>query len=470
MIKKTLAMLLALSLMLGSALALAEAQPAAAPAADDPVLATLNGESITKSQADSIMPQLANYMSDPTDYRYAVNFIIQQRLLEKKIKELNFDQFTAEEEAAFTRDAETQWEQGLNSYVSYYLNEDSDAARAETRKQAEAFYTAQGFSVQVLAENLKQRASVDKLSAYLIGDYEPSEEEIQQSFQQYGAQYKASYENDIQAYEYNTVYNHQPSWYTPEGYRGIIHILLIPQQELLDEYNNLQLAYEEQQSALNGETVQPAAEGEAATEPPVTTEQPSEPVTEEMVAKARQAVLDSRKADLDAIQERLQKGEDFAALVKEFGQDPGMMDEQQLATGYNVHKDSFVWDRAFTAAAFSDKMQKVGDHSDPVIGTHGIHVLYYLRDVPSGLIMTDEIRGELVSFLKTVKEGENFNTSYAQWLTENEVVMNEEAIQAAIASAVPADPENAQPENEDLVALPVAEPEAQPEPTATPAP
>lgn len=469
MIKKTLAFILALSLCLGSALALAET--AAAPAAEDKVLATLNGAPITQSEAEAVMPQLANYMSDSTDYRYAVNFIIQQRILEQKIKDLGFDKFSEEEEAAFASEAQSQWDQGVQSYVSYYLSEDTEEARAQMKKQAEDFYAAQGFSVGLLAENIRQRASVDRLSDYLVGGYEPSDEEIQNAFQQYGAQYQQAYENDIMGYEYNTIFNQQPSWYTPEGYRGIIHILLTPDEDAKNEYDRLQSAFEEQQSALEGEPVD-KVEG-SATEAPEGTPAPTpEPVTQEQVDAALQAVLNSRKADLDAISERLQKGESFAALVKEFGQDPGMMDEQQLATGYSVHKDSIAWDPVFTAAAFSEKMQKVGDHSDPAVGSHGIHILHYLRDVPSGLVMTDEIRAELTAFLKTVKEGEAFNTAYADWLKENQVEMNEEAIQAAIDAAKPQDPENAQPEVEGLVAVPEggAEEGAAPEETAAPAP
>ena len=48
--------------------------------------------------------------------------------------------------------------------------------------------------------------------------------------------------------------------------------------------------------------------------------------------------------------------EEFAALIKEYGEDPGMTDEARLQTGYQVHKDSVVYDPAFTAGAFSEKI------------------------------------------------------------------------------------------------------------------
>ena len=259
----------------------------------------------------------------------------------------------------------------------------------------------------MLESNFRQRASIDRLTAHLVGDYQPKEEEVQAAFQQFGAAYQGNYENNIMAYEYNTYFNQQPSWYTPEGYRGIIHILLQPDPELMETYNRLQSTYEEQQSDQGSE--QTAADpADQPAEPAAATPVPAEPVTQQMVDDARQAAINSRKADIDAIYDRLSKGEAFENLIKEYGQDPGMQDEQNLANGYNVHRESVIWDPVFTAAAFSDKVQQVGDVSDPVLGTSGIHILKYLRDVPSGLIMTDAIRAEITDYLRATKENAAF--------------------------------------------------------------
>ena len=45
-------------------------------------------------------------------------------------------------------------------------------------------------------------------------------------------------------------------------------------------------------------------------------------------------------------------------------------------------------------------LENVGDISQPVIGTSGVHIIYYLRDIPSGAIeLTDEIKKELTDAL-----------------------------------------------------------------------
>ncbi|NLD33502.1 MAG: hypothetical protein GX653_01165 [Clostridiales bacterium] len=460
MFKKTIALLLTGMLALSGVAALAQETPAQVP-----VLATFNGTEILKTEVDAILPQITNYITDATDYRQATEFVVQQHMLQQKIKDLQFDQFTPEEEASFKAEAQAQWNEGIESYVSYYLAEDTEEARAQLRQQAEEFYAGQNYTLEVLESNFRQRASIDRLTAHLVGDYQPKEEEVQAAFQQFGAAYQGNYENNIMAYEYNTYFNQQPSWYTPEGYRGIIHILLQPDPELMETYNRLQSTYEEQQSDQGSE--QTAADpADQPAEPAAATPVPAEPVTQQMVDDARQAAINSRKADIDAILDRLSKGEAFENLIKEYGQDPGMQDEQNLANGYNVHRESVIWDPVFTAAAFSDKVQQVGDVSDPVLGTSGIHILKYLRDVPSGLIMTDAIRAEITDYLRATKENAAFTEALSTWQQEYTIVYNEEAIQAATDEAKAAEPADDQPEPEGLQAVP----EGSESPEATEAP
>jgi parvulin-like peptidyl-prolyl isomerase len=458
MLRKMLALVLGAMMLAGSMAAMAEAvatpvEAVATPVAQsDVALATVNGEPVMLSEAQMMIPQLSDYMTDATDYQYVVDFLIRQRVMEKKIKDMGFDVFTAEEMDAFAKDAQAQWEQGIENYVSYYLSEDTQEARDALRVQAEAYYQAQGFGLEELTLSVKNRAAIDRMSAYLIGGYVPTQEEIDAAFQQFGLSYQQNYENNVMAYEYNTLYNQQTSWYTPEGYRGIIHILLQPDTALMDSYTQLTSAFEEQQSALGGEqaAVDPAA---TATVSPAVS---AEPVTQQMVDAARQAILDSVKAQTDEIYAKLAAGETFESLIAQYGKDPGMSDETSLKDGYMVHKDSVVWDPAFTAGAFSGKMAKVGDVSDPLVSANGVHILKYLRDVPSGLIMTDAIKLEIADYLKATKENAAYEEAYASWVPEMTITYNQEAITQATAAAKALQPEETV-ETQTLEALPAAD-------------
>jgi hypothetical protein len=419
MMKKFTALLLAAMLLMP--FALAETAPTQIPAAtqipqevpapvsQDKVLATVDNTQILQSQADSLMPTFVSYqyVSSETDYQTVVNYLVQQEVLRRKIIDMKFDQFTPEEETALRNDAQKELDGYLDQYVQYYLAEDTEEARAQTRQQAEEFYASRGVNLDVIVENNKYSAGVDRMREYLMGGYAPTDAEIQDVFNTVGQQYVEQYQGNVSLYEGMTQYYGQTSWYTPEGYRGIVHILLSVEPEVLEQYTAMQAAYEEQQ--------QPAPEGEAAAEEPAEESVVTEPVTLEQVEQAKQAVLDSRKAVIDEIYDRLANGESFENLIVEFGEDPGMQDETNLQNGYMVHKDSILWDPAFTAGAFSDRMQKVGDYSDPVVGSHGIHILKYLRDVPSGLLMTDAIHDEIALYLTQNKENEVFDQAFKSW-------------------------------------------------------
>lgn len=402
MMKRMIALVLALMLLAPFAFA-TEGEPA------DRVLAKVGDKEILQAEADRLMPGFVNYnyVSSAADYQTVVTFLVQQEVLRRKIADMKFDQFTAEEETALRNEAKQEWETALDQYVQQYLSEDTEEARAKTREEGVAFYASRGLTEEKLFDSSKYNASVDKMRNYLVGDYAPTEEEINDVFNEVGAQYQAQYEGNVAMYETMTQLSGQKSWYTPEGYRGIIHILLRVDPEVLEQYTAMQAAYEEQ-AAAGG---QPAdAEGQPKATDPVT-----EPVTEEQVAEAKQAVLNAKKAEIDDIYDRLANGESFEELIRQYGEDPGMEDENRLRDGYSVHKDSAIYDPAFTKAAFSDKMNKVGDVSDPVVGSFGIHILKYQRDVPSGLVMTDDIRSEIESYLKSRKEATAFDEAITSW-------------------------------------------------------
>lgn len=154
--------------------------------------------------------------------------------------------------------------------------------------------------------------------------------------------------------------------------------------------------------------------------------------------EAREAIFASKKEIIDDIYARLEKGEDFTALIEEYNQDPGMKDKEKLADGYHVHKESLMWDPVFTEAAFSEKMVKPGDVSDPVIGKNGIHILYYLRDVPAGKKeITEAFHEQIATYLETSKKNQIFSEAMTEWTTQHEIVYYQEAIYALTNPAEP---------------------------------
>ncbi|MBO4379361.1 MAG: peptidylprolyl isomerase [Clostridia bacterium] len=383
------------------------------------VLATAGETVITVDDAEyyAYLLYYYGYTEDYPDYDQAIDYLVQQAVINKHVHDAGYDVFTEEEQTAFQNEAAAEFEEMLNDYVESYLTEDTAESRATLHEQAIEYYNSLGYTQQSIADELMLSEARERLEADLANNYLPTDEEIDDVFQLYGAQYQQAYEGNVAMYEYYTQYYGYESWYVPEGYRSVIHILLEADDELLTAFIDAQSAWEEVGSDENADAETLAAAKTALDE-------------------ARAAVIASRQDDIDAIYTALEQGESFQNLIAAYGTDPGMQDEATLAAGYQVHPESILYDSAFTEGAFQEKMQMIGDVSDPVVSQFGIHILYYLNDVPGGLIMTDEIRGEIEEYLISDQLNSAYAEAYSTWLENIEITYDEEAINALKASAV----------------------------------
>lgn len=408
--KKWMSLLLAVVMLAGLCTAFADEEVPA-------VALTVDGREITKAEVQQYAQyQLDGGYTDTLDYEAAMEDLILNAIAVNKIAELGLDQYTEEEKEAFRLDAQKEWKDAIDAYVQFYLAEDTEEARAQAEADAIAYYTAYGYSEEALFENALLNNSFTLLQEHMLVGEEitVTEEEIQTTYNTSAENDKLQFEGNIYMYELYQQYYGYESLYTPEGYRGVTHILLDVDETLLSDYQTIRAAAEEEGSE----------------------------VTVEDVEKARQAVLASRQEDLDAIYGRLENGESFETLIAEFGTDPGMGNPDYLRDGYAVHKESLMYDADFTAGAFSEKMVKVGDVSDPVVSSFGIHILYYLRDLPAGIAqMSDETHVQIEEYLLTTKQNQRINDVMAQWRAAAVVVRNEDVIATFYAVETPAEAE-----------------------------
>lgn len=96
---------------------------------------------------------------------------------------------------------------------------------------------------------------------------------------------------------------------------------------------------------------------------------------------------------------RAKKGEDFTALAKELSEEPGAK-ESGGDLGFFA-KDRMVPE--FAEVAFSEK---VGDVSDPVRTQFGWHVIKVTDKKPAGTLPYDEVKAQLITYLKSKKQEE----------------------------------------------------------------
>ncbi|MCQ2457202.1 MAG: peptidylprolyl isomerase [Clostridia bacterium] len=402
--------------------------------AEDVLLVTLNGDEIYTSDLNEYVNNILSYYSS---YGYALDSsdetvmksvramalmtALQYKLLYQKAEETGITAAVEAERAEIEESAKAEWESIVAEFETemYGISDAStEEEKSEARLQVLSLLESDyGYTESLYVSEAVDSKIMEQIQAAMAEGVEVTDDEVKASFEEKVAADKEMYENDVSTYEFYTMFYGQESYYMPEGYRGITHILLKADDALLSDYTDKKTAWDEQQNAGSTPEAVEETDDSADAEPAET----AEPVTEEQVAAAKQAVLDSVQDKVAEIMSKFEAGTPFADLIAEYGEDPGMEDEANLTNGYNVHKDSVMWDPAFTEGAMT--LEKVGDISAPVVGSYGVHILYYLRDIPGGAVeMTDEIAATVREELQSVKESDSIDSVLNQWMTESEIV------------------------------------------------
>lgn len=337
----------------------------------DPVIATVNGEELLYSTYYAIeSTYLYQYeaagldVTDDTVYAYvqdlALSYAIEQMLVVQDMKVQGFYDLDAETEAWCVEQGNAAYEQALAD-VGEMMRETLGLAEDEDVTEYALSYAA---SLNVTAETYIDVYRTQYASAlyleWLIRDDPVTEEQVRAEYEARVAASKELYASDAAAFE-TAAANGSEVWYRPAGYRSVLQILL------------------------------PA------------------------VGDTAEAKLASVQGTVEEINARLEKGETFESLIREYGTDASFEDEAFFTIGYQVHQDSVIWEDAFVAAAFSDEMAAPGSWSKAFASDLGVHILYYLADIEEGAI---ELSEELYDALAYVIYAERTQAAQAARIDE----------------------------------------------------
>ena len=407
---RLLAMLLALVML---------ALPALAESSPEDVLATVNGTPVTRAQYTDALAQLedvyANYGYDVTEptiaavlQQIALDTVIEYAMLTKVIEE-NGLQLTDEELAdsaqAAREDFYAQVDQIVDEYGYYGL---ADVSTEESRAAVMVMVLSQletmGVTEASYIEEIQLLEGYNKAYDWIVRDVTVSDEEVRAHFDELVEADRVAYENDVLAYEtmqqqnqmalmYGMNEYYTDLYYVPTGYRLVTHILLEADEAALDAYV--------------------AAKQNAEADP-------------DALAAAEQAVLASVQTTVDEISARLANGEAFNDLIPEYTTDPGMSDAVSIAAGYEVHTQSTMWVTEFRDAAFT--VSNIGVVTAPVVTDYGVHILYYMADVPGGPVeFTQDIAALMREELLTARQSNVYTETMTTMLEAAEIVYSAEA-------------------------------------------
>ena len=394
-IKMTLAMLLAFAMLLSCAFAenatpvepATSAEPVeeatqAEPVDENPVVARLREFEIRLADVESYAQQMYSegLVTSATDYAAALDYLLIYNALPKvMVADIGLENLLSEERIQeLYAEAEKIYKEEIDAYIAYYYGSDlSDEDYQLIYEMVAGAYAEAGFPL----ERYKEEFVVGEAFAahFDTFKFEISEDKLKETFDSFVESDREMFEGNVLMYKYATNYYGYQSFYMPEGYRGITHILIDADADALSAYAT-------------------AAAGTDA----------------EAIESAKAAVIESCKEKLDEIYARIENGESFESLIGEYNTDPGMSGDN-LKNGYAVHKNTIVYMQEFTDGAFSEKMVSVGDVSDPVVTSYGVHILYYLRDIPGGVIeYTDAVKAELEAYCVGIEQ----DALLRQWLSD----------------------------------------------------
>ena len=128
----------------------------------------------------------------------------------------------------------------------------------------------------------------------------------------------------------------------------------------------------------------------------------------------RQILVDNEET-ANTILGKIQAGEDFEALLKEYNTDPGMDTNPE---GYVIGEGAnFVTE--FLDAALA--LENEGDVSPVVQSEHGYHIIKRMGNVPSGPVPYEEVKDEFNEMAVSNHESEYYNNLVSGWLQEDSV-------------------------------------------------
>ena len=393
--KKTLACLLALvmtALCALSSCALAE-EPADAAIDPQTVIATAGDLSITYDEVYALVRTTINdyanyyqqyygYQVDTADeefQRSIAELVVENELYVKiltaKAEELGLGA-TEEELAAIHEQAQSEYDNIVDYYTSYFSSNAEEGADVDA--QVQSFIEESGYTLEFIESQLKMSALLETLYAHVTQDVTVTDEEVRAAFDTEIASLKETYDADKD--EFLSAYlNGEQLRYTPEGIRLVQNIYVVKDEE--DE--------SDESEATDGET--------DADDTPLT----------------GRAKIEAAKAELDA-------GADFAEVAAKYTEDGSHLDEL-LVNGYPVFFGSGMYEQSFVDNAMA--LENVGDVSAIVETSYGYHLLRYAAELTPGPIAFELVSDEMRETALSEKKDDVYLAQETAWLEEQEIVM-----------------------------------------------
>lgn len=378
---------------------------------------SLYGYTFDRTDADSI--------SDAQDT--AIDALIEEAVTDQKIAEYGLDQFTDEELAEINQSVEETYAGYIDTVKTTYFA-DTDLTGEELDAAVEAKLSEIGYgSRESLLEQQKASKELTKLRDMVVKDVAVSEDEITAQYDNGVAQQTSDYTSDLTQFA-TDVNNGEIIYYQPHDYRYVKNLLV-----KISDDDRTQLSTLSSQITSDQDTLTSIEEALAALpEDPAADTEDQKKTREELTAQID--TLNAEIADLTAqakelttsafaaiqptvsmVEEKIKAGEDFDALIAEYGEDTGMTVEPAKTEGYLVCEGLTTFVTEFVTEAMA--LQNAGDISDPFRSVYGVHILQYASDLNAGKVSLSAIRDQISEQILSTKQSDAYDAAISEWVT-----------------------------------------------------
>ena len=358
----------------------------------------------------------------------AIDAMVQQAVLEKKAADLGLDALSEEEQAEVDEAVESTYTIYFDSVKSTDFA-DTELDGEELDAAVEAKMVEYGYPTrEEIEQNETDSKVLEKVRAEAVKDVTVTEEELQEAYNTHVESAMTTYGNSPSSYG-TDVQNGATIYYVPAGYRYVKHILIEFTDEDSQTISDLESQISQKQTELSTAETSLADLGEDASADDEATAQNRATLSETVEARtaeiadlesqledAKEAAYAAIQPTVDEVEEKLAAGEDFDALMEQYGQDPGMQTSPAKENGYPVSADSTNWVTEFRDAAMA--LENVGDVSEPVRSEYGIHIIKYVSDAVEGEVGLDAVRDALETEVLTQKQDEAYTAAVDAWVAE----------------------------------------------------
>lgn len=422
---------------------------------------TIGKRSVTLAEFLEVFEQVKSYYSK--NYGYSIDSdnetlsqyidLISESLVEETMElyqadELGLSKFTDEQK----KEIEKRYEKEINDMYKYYqeyaseeLGESATAEDLDKKVdnyiiEEAQYYCGKDTTVDEYKEYLKKQAEEDYLRELLkeekIKDVKVSKEDVESWYNdsvkddtEYYAEHPETYKDEMDSFETTGFISDGETaiapLYVPENYYRVYDIFVTNDKKLSEDYTK----NEEKMTSLKTEYGELAFENALAG---ATTARNSERMNEILEEyndlekenlKELKKLYKESKTKIDEAYKKLEAGEDFKTVMKEYTQDKNYQKDgayekkgRLISTFYESKTD---WSEIVKEKF---KTLSEGEYTKVFLDNDGYHIIYLKAKEQSGAVKLDDVKDAISKQLLTKKQDEYYEELKKEWVKDTKKI------------------------------------------------